>query len=413
MHKTEPHYYQNSYTQVLEATIVSLGERQGVPFAILDKTICYPEGGGQPGDRGTLSGIPIIDTISDNDGQILHLLESNTSLSVGRTVSIELDWRHRYDYMQQHTAQHLLSGILHTHLSIGTVAVHLGHDDLSIELDRETLSDEDIQIVEAAANDAIRKAVTITTFEVTQQGVEELDLRRPVKVAGDVRIVQIGQFDEIACGGVHVADTSELMYISYLRSERIRGHLKTYWLAGQRAINSIRMNRQIVDTAGTLLSLPISQIPEGITMMQEQLTHARYQVRQLSLRLATEKINQAISNEKQSGSIGIPMITLDATPWEEDEYKALPEAFLSIPALLLGVVRIREDGKLGWMVVVKGLEDQAIFTAVRTEALPIIDGKGGGKPPLWQGVGMNTDQRETFLERLSEIFRRYRNGKES
>lgn len=406
MHKTKTHYYIEPYARTLQATIISLGHYKGSIAAILDQTICYPEGGGQPGDRGTLNSIPIVDTIQDESGQILHILGQEHDFTPGDTVTIRIDWAHRYDYMQQHTAQHLLSGLLYTLLQVGTLSVHLGHDDLSIEIDTPSFSTEDAEMVEDAVNAEIRKNVSVSTFEVTQEDSMKLGLRRPVKVDGNVRIVQIGDADTIACGGVHVRDTSELLYIGFLRTEKIRGRIKTYWVAGKRSIDMMRRNLKIIEEAGTLLSVPAEEIVTGISSLQNQLSDARYQVRQLSSRFTSLKFSQYLKPALKLN--GIPLISLDITDWEEEEFKALPEILLSISEILLCVVRERTDGKVAWMVAVKGFGAESdLFQKIRKDALPHIDGKGGGKPPLWQGVGQLPQGKNEFLDHVMSLFRGY------
>lgn len=406
MHKTKTHYYIEPYAQTLQATIISLDPYKGRVSAILDQTICYPEGGGQPGDRGTLNSIPIVDTIQDESGQILHILGQEHDFTPGDTVTIRIDWAHRYDYMQQHTAQHLLSGLLYTLLQVGTLSVHLGHDDLSIEIDTPSFSTEDAEMIEDAVNAEIRKNVPVSTFEVTQEDSMKLGLRRPVKVDGNVRIVQIGDADTIACGGVHVRDTSELLYIGFLRTEKIRGRIKTYWVAGKRSIDMMRRNLKIIEEAGTLLSLPAEEIVTGISSLQNQLSDARYQVRQLSSRFTSLKFSQYLKPALKLN--GIPLISLDITDWEEEEFKNLPETLLSISEILLCVVRERTDGKLAWMVAVKGFGSESdLFQSIRKDALPLIDGKGGGKPPLWQGVGHLPQGKTRFLDQVMSLFRGY------
>jgi alanyl-tRNA synthetase len=406
MHKTKTHYYIEPYAQTLQATIISLDPYKGRVSAILDQTICYPEGGGQPGDRGTLNSIPIVDTIQDESGQILHILGQEHDFTPGDTVTIRIDWAHRYDYMQQHTAQHLLSGLLYTLLQVGTLSVHLGHDDLSIEIDTPSFSTEDAEMIEDAVNAEIRKNVPVSTFEVTQEDSMKLGLRRPVKVDGNVRIVQIGDADTIACGGVHVRDTSELLYIGFLRTEKIRGRIKTYWVAGKRSIDMMRRNLKIIEEAGTLLSLPAEEIVTGISSLQNQLSDARYQVRQLSSRFTSMKFSQYLKLALKLN--GIPLISLDITDWEEEEFKNLPETLLSISEILLCVVRERTDGKLAWMVAVKGFGSESdLFQSIRKDALPLIDGKGGGKPPLWQGVGHLPQGKTRFLDQVMSLFRGY------
>lgn len=403
MDMTDTLFYQNPYRKDLTATVQGIENHAKAPAVVLDSTICYPEGGGQPGDRGTMSGIPIIDTIKDDNGRILHILSAGPDFSVGDHVQIKLDWEHRYDYMQQHTAQHLLSGTFHRLFGIGTVSVHLGHDDMSIEVDTGEVSEEVLDAVEDEVNRIIRLAVSVTAETVTQEESQQIPLRRAVKVDSDVRLVSIGEFDTIACGGVHVADTSELISVQYVRNETIRGNIKTFWLAGERALRATRRNRKIVDAAGTLLSAPPEGILEGIEVLQHQASDARRQANEYLSRVVTMRMEAALAEAPLHH--GVPVVILDASSWTESEFRTLPETFFSVPSLKLCAVREREDGKLGWMVALKGLEnEQACFSTIRTQALELIDGKGGGRAPLWQGIGMSVTEKLPFLQSVKDIF---------
>jgi alanyl-tRNA synthetase len=203
-----------------------------------------------------------------------------------------------------------------------------------------------------------------------------------------------------------VRDTSELLYIGFLRTEKIRGRIKTYWVAGKRSIDMMRRNLKIIEEAGTLLSLPAEEIVTGISSLQNQLSDARYQVRQLSSRFTSMKFSQYLKPALKLN--GIPLISLDITDWEEEEFKNLPETLLSISEILLCVVRERTDGKLAWMVAVKGFGSESdLFQSIRKDALPLIDGKGGGKPPLWQGVGHLPQGKTRFLDQVMSLFRGY------
>ncbi|MEA5032551.1 MAG: alanyl-tRNA editing protein [Sphaerochaeta sp.] len=379
---------------------------KGIDAIILDRTVFYPEGGGQPGDRGILGNSKVVDTQSDDRGQLLHIVSGQTAHTVGDTVALHLDWHHRYDYMQQHTAQHLISGTLHRLLGIGTVSVHLGHDAMSVELDADTINESDIHLVEDEVNAIVRRSVPVTAQVVSQEDSTALGLRRPVKVDGEVRIVRIGKYDTIACGGIHVADSSELISVQFLRSERIRGHVRTFWTAGERSVALVRRNRELVDAVGSRLSVPAEAILQGIATLQEQLADTRYQIRNAVSRSATLLLDQQLQVAEHAN--GIPLVVFDAAQWTEDEFKILPELVLSVESLALCAIKEREDGKLAWVVALKGMEDgQSVFQAVRQKPLLLIGGKGGGKPPLWQGVGTDPLQKSQFLEQMVALYREH------
>lgn len=407
MRSSEPVYYNEPYERSITVTILDIIPLKDHDGIILDRTICYPEGGGQPGDQGFLGGSRILDTQIDASGAILHFIERPHDLCVSDVLPLNLDWQHRYDYMQQHTAQHLLSGTLHRIFGIGTVSVHLGHEDLSIELDVEELSEEQVRRIEDAVNEVVTESVPVTADILTQEQSHLLGLRRPVKVETDVRIVRIGSYDTIACGGVHVRDTNELRYVQYLRSERIRGHLRTSWVAGDRSIELIRRNNCIVDSVGTALSLPAGKIVEGISSLQSQLADCRYHAHGLSVRIASLLLHAEIHGSES----GTPIVLFDATSWTEEEFTSLPEALLPLKGLALCAVRERPDGKLAWVVALKEFDTaHKLFQEVREAALPLIGGKGGGKPPLWQGIGTDQTGKDSFLAMVETLFVRWLRG---
>lgn len=406
MFTTTPLYYEKPYERTSTATVVEIVKWKGIDAIILDRTVFYPEGGGQPGDRGILGNSQVVDTQSDDRGQLLHIVSGQTAHTVGDTVALHLDWHHRYDYMQQHTAQHLVSGTLHRLLGIGTVSVHLGHDAMSIELDADTINESDIHLVEDEVNAIVRRSVPVTAQVVSQEDSTALGLRRPVKVDGEVRIVRIGEYDTIACGGIHVADSSELISVQFLRSERIRGHVRTFWTAGERSVALVRRNRELVDAVGSRLSVPAEAILQGIATLQEQLADTRYQIRNAVSRSATLLLDRQLQVAEHAN--GIPLVVFDAAQWTEDEFKILPELVLSVESLALCAIKEREDGKLAWVVALKGMEDgQSVFQAVRQKPLLLIGGKGGGKPPLWQGVGTDPSQKSQFLEQMVALYREH------
>ena len=403
MLRTVSLYYEKPYERNAKAVIVGIVKWKDRDAIILDHTIFYPEGGGQPGDRGFLSDALVTDTRMDGQGQLLHILQEPTTFQIGNMVDLRLDWNHRYDYMQQHTAQHLLSGTLHRLLGIGTISVHLGHGDISIDIDTGNFSESDVQLVEDAVNAIVRKSVPVVATVVSREVSQSMGLRRPVKVDGDVRVVSIGEYDSIGCGGVHVANSCELSYIQYLRTERIRGRSRTFWTAGERSVALIRENRSTVDAVGTMLSVPAEAIEESVSALQAQFAEAKHQLRASASRTAEVLLTREL--ETSSVSNGIPVVVFDASQWSETEYRSLPELLLPIGAIALCAVKELEEGKLAWMMALKGVDgEQSVFQAVRQNALVLIDGKGGGKPPLWQGVGNKVMQKDRFLEQVKTLY---------
>lgn len=398
---TQTLYYEDSYAREASVTVLAIENIGGRHAVVTDRTVCYPEGGGQSGDRGVLGDSRIVDTRKDDGGRILHVLEDRLSFACGDKVMMRLDWDHRYDYMQQHTAQHLVSGTLYRLLGVGTVSVHFGRNDMSVETDRDNLAEKALYTVEDEVNRIVRLAVPVSTMIVSRAEARNLGLRRPVKVDGDVRIVRIGEYDMIACGGVHVSDTSQLRYIQYIKTEKIRGHVRTFWTAGDRAVASIRKSRRLLDEAGTLLSAPTEEVLSGIALLQRQLSETGFRLRSSLTQLASLRLASAMDKAPRAGNV--PVVVLDLSGEPDDALKSMGEAVAGIETAAVCLVQDRDDGTIAWMFALKGPFDAtAVYTGIKQTVLPLIEAKGGGKPPLWQGVGRKPEAGRQFLQAAGE-----------
>ena len=247
---TEKLYYKDGSLKSVDAEVIGI-KKNGI---ILDKTIFYPEGGGQPGDTGYFGTYEITDTIKDDDGTPLHIIKGDLP-SVGDKAVLTLSWNHRYQYMTEHSAQHLVSALLHSIYDIGTVAVHQGDGFFTIETDASSIDKEKLLDIEDKANEAIREGHGIEQKSLSREEALNLHMRRTIKVDDDtVLVVFIEGLDAVACGGVHLRNTSEIKEIVYIGYEIIRGHVRTIWRAGDAAVSYRRMNDDIVSSLSVLLS---------------------------------------------------------------------------------------------------------------------------------------------------------------
>ncbi len=243
-------YYVDPYLRSTDAEITAIRGSE----VYFDRTVFYPEAGGQPGDKGLFNGYCIVDTKKTLYG-VAHIFDSVSGLSVGMKGILCLDWEHRYAFMEKHSAQHLISSLFYNLLKIGTVAVHLSDEYVSIELDGEVPSDNDLYRIEDAVEAAVRKGARIYSKSLSRKEVEDMHLRRSIKVEGDdIRVVFIDGFDAVPCGGVHLSSTSEIGEVSFFSSETIRGHVRTFWLVGKSAKEERRRNRESCRKLSALLS---------------------------------------------------------------------------------------------------------------------------------------------------------------
>ncbi len=234
-------YYDDSYTTRFEAVIAARGAHRGRPAVELERTYFYPESGGQEADRGTLAGAPVIDVQADDDGRVWHVLGAAgeggapPAPAEGTPLGAEVDWARRFDAMQQHTGQHVLSAAFERVMGAPTLSSGLGDERCTIELGLETMDWERVAKVEEAANRVIWEDRPIERHWVDDEGVKRFTLRKPLKVSGRIRIVEIPDWDVSACGGTHTRRTGEVGLVKVVRWDKVRGNVRLEFLCGARA----------------------------------------------------------------------------------------------------------------------------------------------------------------------------------
>jgi alanyl-tRNA synthetase len=376
---SKPIYYEEPYRQTLQAVVTSITEK-GV---VLDKTICYPEGGGQAGDRGTIAGKPLLDTTKDNEHTIYHHVE-DPDFSVGDTVDISLDWDHRYHYMQMHTAQHVASGLLFRHFSIATVSVHQGERILTIETDQKGIPVSVCYALEDMVNQSVREAKPVTYEVHTQQSAQALDLRRSIKVNGDgVRLVVVTDIDTVACGGLHVANTKEIDFFHYEGQEMIRGHVRLIFTIGTIAREEIRKKERIVAQLSALFSSPMEDLVETATKAVALASSEKSALKKCNERLAFLELEKRIIHAQKKESTPVVL-------WEVEDDLSLKDIGKAATAFEnLALCAVQQNGEqVLWLIALVGEASTLFdFAKQRQNLLSTIAGKGGGKPPLYQGVG--------------------------
>ncbi|HSQ35385.1 MAG TPA: alanyl-tRNA editing protein, partial [Candidatus Binatia bacterium] len=236
---TEKIYQTDAYCRDATTRIVGSECRDGRFFVRLERTIFCPAGGGQPADAGTINGLPLLDLASEND-DILHVLDSEPGPGEAR---LQLDFPRRYDHMQQHTAQHLLSQVLVILFNAPTLSFAIGPEHASIEIGRPALAEPEIVMLENECAERIFAALPVRVFE-SEDGAA-LQLRKPPKRQGRIRVVALAGLDRSACGGTHLSSSAEIGLLKIIGSERIRGNIRLYYAAGYRALRDYQLKHAV------------------------------------------------------------------------------------------------------------------------------------------------------------------------
>jgi alanyl-tRNA synthetase len=278
---TERLYYTDSYSTAFDASVVETGE-EGLRV-YLDRTAFYPSSGGQPNDLGTLNGIRVMDVVEE-DERIAHVLEKPLQT---RTVSGCVDWARRFDHMQQHSGQHLLSAVFEALYGMKTVSFHLGAESSTIDLETPALSPAQVWAVEERTAQLVLECHPLSVdFEDASAAA---GLRKATEREGTLRIVSIEGVDRSACGGTHVKSTGEIGPIQIRKLDKIRGNIRVEFLCGHRALRRARADFEALSLAAKLFSSPLDEVPEMVKSLQEQARDSDKVRRKLAVELAVRR----------------------------------------------------------------------------------------------------------------------------
>jgi len=364
---TERLYYQDCYLREFRARVVeATGNR-----VYLDRTAFYPTSGGQPFDLGSLGGVAVREVIDEED-RIAHVMESPVS---GDVQGI-LDWPRRYDHMQQHTGQHLLSAVLEELFAIRTVSFHLGAEVSTIDVDAPLLAPEQLERVEDRCAEVIAEARPVQiTFE---DASESLELRKASTRSGTLRIVNIDKLDRSACGGTHVRTTAEISLILTGKLEKIRGITRLEFACGTRALRRARSDYRLLAAIGRALSVPPEQTPELLAGLVEK----NKALEKASQRLATElagREGKEMYLAAEPGADGIRRL-IQRGPID-DAMRVRAQAFVTGGKAMFLVICDQPPSLL-----LAASPDSGVHAGDRIKAaVTVSQGRGGGNAQLGQG----------------------------
>jgi alanyl-tRNA synthetase len=377
---TERLYYADPYLRAFDATIESIAVLEGQPAARLDRTAFYPTSGGQPFDTGTLNGVRVLQVEEDEEGGILHVLERAVEPGPARGA---IDWDRRFDHMQQHTGQHVLSAAFVRTSQALTVSFHLGAERSTIDLSREP-SPKEIAAAEEEANRVVWEDRPVTIRFASAEEASRLALRKESKRAGELRLIDVKDFDLSACGGTHVARTGAIGIVAIAGWERFKGGLRVEFVCGGRALAAFRAQRDIVSAASRALTVHPSELPASIDRLQaEGRTHART-IKRFQERLASQEADALAASAEPIGAARVVVAALEG--WDAAGLKSLAASVAARPGHAAVLVAPAASGS---PVVVARASDVPLDAAALLRAIVgRFGGKGGGRPDLAQGGGV-------------------------
>ena len=289
-------YYDDAYTMRFTARVTTLGAHRDRPAVELDRTHFYPESGGQEADRGTLGRVPVVDVQAGDDGRVWHVLESDDSLRAGAEVEGVVDWARRFDHMQQHTGQHILSAALERELSAPTVSSHLGEERSTIEVPLAGTDWRAVERAELAANRIVWEDRPVERHWTDAEGVKRFALRKAPQVTGRIRIVEIPDWDVSACGGTHTRRTGEVGAIKIVGWEKLRGNLRFEFLCGARALRDHAWRTEALVEAARRRTLKDRDLIAHLERAADEAREMRKRLEALSERVLESECRERVGD---------------------------------------------------------------------------------------------------------------------
>ena len=383
---TERLYYTDPYLIEFDARVVDVRDVAGRTGVVLDRTAFYPTSGGQPFDTGTLGGARVVDVVDGDDGAIVHVVDSSRDSGLGprgsALVSGRIDWARRFDHMQQHTGQHVLSAAIDRVCGVRTESFHLGADTATIDLARE-LTTAEIAASEDAANEVVWADRPVTIRFADAADAASLNLRKDSVRSGTLRIIDVDGFDVSACGGTHVGRTGAIGVIAISGWERFRGGTRLEFKCGGRALHAHRILRDTVRDSSGLLSIAVGELPQAIERLQGESKELRRRLKDAGARLAVFEAEGLAA--KAETVAGFRMI-VEALASDASTLKTMAQTIASSPGQV--AVLVTSDSPVSIVVSRSGDVSAVDAAGVLKALLGRFGGKGGGRPELAQGGGL-------------------------
>ena len=382
---TERLYYDDSYLTEFDAEVVRAELRNGKNIVALNRSAFYPTSGGQPYDTGTINDARVTDVFVDAEGEVWH--EVDASLRVGEMVHGRIDWARRWDHMQQHGGEHMIAGAVYKLTGGMTIGLHLGAEVSSIDVqfaDGSThMSAELIARIEDYVNERIQMDAPIRCWFPDADELASLPLRKKPTVEEHVRIVAMGDFEMVACGGTHPSSTGQIGLVKIVSAAPERGKLRLSFVCGMRAYRDYRHNYDCAWAAANLLSTRPEKLPELLESMLQRLKDAERELNRLRGERLLESVPKLL--ERAETLPGGGKLVCELADCDPAALKELASKLIEMDGVvaLLGA----KNGERCNFVFARSADMNLAMGKLLSEAAKPLGGKGGGRPDFAQGGG--------------------------
>ena len=372
-------------------------DEQNNTYIVLHNTAFYPTGGGQPHDTGTINGIQIIN-VEEIDGEIRHYVAEGGSVE-GLSGEVEgvLNWERRFDHMQQHAGQHILTAAFVELFDLPTVSFHLGSDTVTIDLQTSAVTEDQLAAAEKRANEIILENRDILTKWVTMEEANTYPLRKALKVEGDIRLVIIPDYDYNGCGGTHPTSTGQVQAIKILATEKMKQNIRVHFVCGKRVLQTLHLQNNVLTNVAKQLSVPKEDAAIALQKVMATAKATEKALADAQDELLTFEANALLADAEQNNKETIIQLFPERSMQQLQKLAKLLTAKENVKVALVGEFEEKYQ-----IVVARGNTQATSMKNVMQTILPLIDGKGGGSDQLAQGGGSKLISAEAIIHALTD-----------
>lgn len=386
-------YYEDQYVKEFTAEIEDIVEKDGRFHVVLDKTAFFPGGGGQAQDKGMIDTHPVLDVYEEN-GIVYHVTEKKP-IKIHK-VKCVLDWENRFDGMQQHLGQHVLSGCFFKLFNANTAGIHLGKEVSTIDI-IGSIDEKQVRAVEIKANEVIHEGMEVEFLFPTKSELKKLGLRRALPNTDEaIRVVRIGELDINACCGVHPSNCADLQLIKIKKLEKHKNNTtRIEFLAGKRAVEDYFKKDDFTTEICRFLNCNELEAVNAINNLTNQLKEAQDENKKLTEKISGYEVKEMIENAEK-----IKDVTVVKCIYEDENMKYLTKlsSKLTENEKVIVLFANKTEGKVNLSFsAANGIKDISM-NALLKDAITLVDGKGGGSDLMAQGAGKNLSNVESALD---------------
>lgn len=386
---TKKLFYEESYIETFQAEVLECRPDGGQYRVVLDKTAFFPEGGGQYADTGMLDHVRVVD-VQEKDGVIYHMAEER--LVPGTCVTGRIDWQERFMKMQQHTGEHIVSGLVHARFGYNNVGFHLGSSDCTMDFNGQITKEELLEI-ERKANEVLVQNLEIKVDYPSKEELETLKYRSKIEIEGQVRIVTIPDCDVCACCAPHVKRTGEIGQIKLTNVQRYKGGVRVTMLCGFRALEDYNRKLRAVRRISAALCAKEDETAEAVAHLQEECAQMKLKTAQIQKELLGFKAKEVAAEDE--------IVCLFEPELDGEAPRYLMNLIMDAGHLLCAVFYGKNNGNYRYVIGSQSLDLRQIVR----ELNEAFAGRGGGKPEMVQGslCGEEQELRRWIQEKVRAL----------